>query len=170
MALILMVCTANICRSPLAQAILTKKLMGSRDTQNWVVESAGTWAMEGLPAARNARVATQQRGFNLEGHRSRSVSRELLRRFDLILTMEQNHREALLIEYPEIAGRVYLLSELAGPAYDVPDPYGGPIEAFHLTIDELDQLIERGLPAIIQHAKDAEQLRNQKSIKRFDNE
>lgn len=148
-AAVLFVCTANICRSPMAAALFAEKI---KNRPGWRVESAGTWAPEGQPAVPRAQMAVRGRGLDLSQHRSRSVSRELLHEFDLILTMEWGHKEALQAEFPEIASRVYLISEMTGRVFNVEDPIGGPLSEYEDTVRELDDLLDQGCDRILQLA------------------
>lgn len=144
---VLFVCTANICRSPMAAALFAKKIKAGL---GWRVESAGTWAPEGQPAASRAQMVLRGRGLDLSQHRSRSVNREMLQEFDLILTMERGHKEALQAEFPEIAARVYMLSEMTGQVFNIEDPIGGPLSEYENTARELEDLLERGCERILQ--------------------
>lgn len=124
------------------------------DECDWRVESAGTWAMEGMLAAENTQNIVAQRGVDLSEHRSRIVSGELLEQFDLILAMEQNHKEALQVEFPEFRERVYLLSEMVDEVYNIKDPIGGRMSEFEDTAEELDFIFERGFKKIRDLAKE----------------
>ena len=112
---VLFVCRTNLCRSPMA-ACLLRDLLSRRDLpsrsdrvaatgrpEEWRIESAGAWAQEGQPAAPLARRALGEWGLDLPDHRSRSVSRELLQGFHLILAMERGQVEALRAEFPDLA-------------------------------------------------------------------
>jgi protein-tyrosine phosphatase len=149
---VLFVCTANICRSPLAMALFRHRLEQQGELPGWRIESAGTWAMEGEPPALKSIMLLGRRGINLRSHRSRTVSRELLQSFDLILTMERGHKEALRAEFPEIASRTFLLTEMVGENRDIIDPMGGSLEAFELTIRDLEDIFERGQAEITRRA------------------
>lgn len=149
---VLFVCSANICRSPLAMGLFMARL--GADAAVWRVESAGNWDIEGEPVARNSHMILLERGINLGNHRSRSVNLELLRSFNLILTMEQGHKEALQIEFPDIADRVFLLSEMTGKIYDIQDPIGGYMADFQQTASEFDQIFTQGFEKINQLAED----------------
>ncbi len=153
MASIIVLCTANMCRSPMAEALLKRKLEGRPDTADWRVESAGTWTITDRPvASRTLEVMLRLFGIDLTAHRSRLVKRSLLRPFDLILVMEAGQKEAIRVEFPELASRVFLLYEMVGLKRDVSDPIGGAAKDFEDTAREIDDLLTRGLERIIQLA------------------
>ena len=148
---VLFVCTANICRSPMAMGLLRKKVGQS---VGWRIESAGTWSILGEPPAWNTQLVLDQRGINVRDHRSRPVHLELLREFMLILVMEAGHKEALQVEFPEIADRVHLVSEMIGATYNIPDPMGNSFESFEETAKEFEQILDQGFEKISQLAED----------------
>jgi protein-tyrosine-phosphatase len=147
---VLFICTANICRSPMAQAILLDLLKKEHlDSPDWQVESAGTWALDGKPASKNSELVMSRRGLDVRGHRSRTVTAEMIADSDLVLTMEAVHKEALQQEFPWAAGRIFLLTEMAGETESVDDPYGGPVKEYEKTARLLEEIIEKGMPQII---------------------
>ena len=148
MAHILIVCTANICRSPVAMVLLRDRLEG-RGLSDWTVSSAGTWAMVQRGAATYSRAAMAQVGLDLDDHVARMVEEAYLRDADLVLCMEEGHVEALQNEFPQYADRVYLISEMAGPGYSVADPYGGQYVEYQRMAAEIAGIIDRGLDRII---------------------
>jgi len=76
-----------------------------------------------LPAHPRAISAAKELGLDLSGHRTRMVKAEMMADADLIVVMDQGHKEALGAEFPECRGRIALLGELAGEkAPEVPDP------------------------------------------------
>ena len=146
---VLFVCTANICRSPMAAALFLHRLKQEvPNWQQWRVGSAGTWAVDGEPASRNSQEVVSRRGLDISQHRSRMVTAELLESYDLILTMEPGHKEALQIEFPAAASRVFMLSEMAGQAAPVDDPYGQPVEEYEKTAQRIEQLLAAGMQRI----------------------
>jgi protein-tyrosine phosphatase len=103
---VLVVCTANIARSPLAAAMLSRAL-GS-DVE---VSSAGTRARAGFPAAPESVRLGEERGLDLRDHRSCLVTPELVAEADLVLTMSERQRDAVGPMAPRTAGRVFSLRE-----------------------------------------------------------
>lgn len=147
---VLFVCTANQCRSPMAEALM-KDYIKRMDLQgNWVVQSAGTWAENGHPATPSGVKAMAQRGLDTRSHQSQGITKDLLNRFDLILTMESGHKEAIQIEFPEYSNKVYMLSEMSGVTINIEDPIGGTLEDYMNTANEIEEWISKGLPKILQ--------------------
>ena len=134
----------------MAMGLLRKKV---GDSSDWRIESAGTWSIIGEPAAWNTQLVLDQRGINVRDHRSGPVHRDLLNDFRLILVMEAGHKEALQVEFPEIAERVYLVSEMVGESYNIPDPMGNSLESFEETAREFEQIFEQGFEKISQLAQ-----------------
>jgi protein-tyrosine phosphatase len=151
---ILFVCTANQFRSPLAAALLRKLLETDKSTEEWRVESAGTWTRPGLPASPAAVKIAEHLGLpGLNTHRTRQVSSELLCQYDLILVMEQGQREALASEFPSAIGRTRLLTEAVdGLPSDIPDPVGLKNDLEDVA-SEMQELIENGGDKILKLAE-----------------
>ncbi len=145
---ILFVCTANICRSPVAEGILRDRLQ-KRGLQEWTVASAGTWALEVRGASRNSVLLMEEAGIDISDHRSKIVTPEQMQQADLILTMERGHAEALQVEFPQQAHKVYLLTEMTGRRYNVADPYGNDLPAYQRMVEEVTNLIDTGLDNIL---------------------
>lgn len=148
MKTVLIVCTANICRSPMAEGLLKTVISAKKPAKHWIVESAGTWGQAGLPAAENAVAVMKERGFNLSRHRSKIVDSAQMSRADLILTMEANHKEALRIEFPDQKDKIFLLSEMIGETFDIDDPMGQPREQFERTAREIEMILVEGFGRI----------------------
>ena len=136
---VLLVCTGNICRSPLAASLLERALRerGLEVT----VASAGTGAWDGAPASEGAYLVGLERGLDLSGHRARLLTRELVEKAHLILTMARHHRAR--VDELGGEGRVFVLGEYAGRGGDdaeVSDPFGGDLDIYRETCEELEGL------------------------------
>lgn len=133
----------------MAAALLRRRLADSPHPDAWRVASAGTWVRPQAPAAFLMQQVARDRGIDLSDHQAQEVNLALLQDQDLVLVMERGQKEALALEFPWVASRLYLLSELAGPAYDVADPIDQALEGYRATAQELDDLISRGLARMI---------------------
>ena len=141
---VLFVCTANRCRSPMAEALLKDKVQRLGQAGEWRIGSAGTWTEPGQPALPLTQAVLSQRGLNVENHRSRPVDTGLMQSANLILVMTDNHREGLCVEFPNAARKVMLLSRLAGPAYDIEDPAGQSENDYAVCANDITRILERG--------------------------
>jgi protein-tyrosine-phosphatase len=101
--------------------------------------------MGGRPAAEAVEIMAQQ-GLNLNEHESQPLTQQLVRQADLIVTMTRSHRQAILTEWPEAAGRVKVLCRDGG---DVPDPIGGSPDHYRRCAVQL----QAELDALIAHLK-----------------
>lgn len=152
MANILIVCTANICRSPVAAALLDDRLK-QKGLKDWTVRSAGTWAVAPRGASRNSVAVMKRVGIDITGHRSRMVEESHLEQADLVLTMEDGHAEALRAEFPRHAHKVFMITEMIGQNHSIPDPYGGPMAEYERMYATVSKVIDEGLNRIIYYAR-----------------
>ncbi|MGX5801624.1 low molecular weight protein-tyrosine-phosphatase [Bradyrhizobium sp. Arg314] len=130
---ILFVCLGNICRSPLAEGVLSAVLAERGMGHSIVLDSAATggWEIGSAPDPRSIAVAISH-GIDISRQRARRIAPEDFSRFDLILGMDRvNVRDLKALASPAARGRVHLYLDFAtGKAADVPDPYYDDAEAF----------------------------------------
>jgi len=145
---VLFVCTANMCRSPMAEALFEAVVRERGESDDWRIESAGVSASPGQPATGNTQIVAGERGMDLSGHRSQQASSASLEPFALVLVMEESHRRRLKEVAPELAGRVHLLSEMVSLRSDVWDPVGSEIENYRAMADQIDGILRTGFEKI----------------------
>jgi protein-tyrosine-phosphatase len=148
-----LVCTGNMCRSPMAEVMLKDLLRRDGKESLHRVRSAGTWTTNSRPASSLAMEAVQELGLDLSAHHTHLLSSDDVGEASVILVMARDHKEALVAEFPEASQKTFLLSELVGERYDIFDPYGS--ESLGLYRDcarEIGDLLRRGYDRILELA------------------
>lgn len=139
---ILTLCVGNICRSPIAQALLARELPAHE------VNSAGLSALVGQAADAQAQTVAQQHGLDLSGHRAQQVSALLCQQHDLVLVMEQAHKDWLEQLHPQVRGKVFRLGHIG--KFDIADPYRKSQEAFETAYAAIARGVSDWAPRIRQ--------------------
>jgi protein-tyrosine phosphatase len=130
---ILVLCIGNICRSPMAEALLRVALPGK------TVRSAGLGALIGKPADPLSVQLMAEHGVDITAHRAQQISPSLVAQAELILVMDLEQKRHVETQYMGARGKVFRLSEAA--KVDIPDPYREGIESFRAAY----QLIDAGV-------------------------
>ena len=141
---ILVVCVGNICRSPMAEALLMSAL---REQGNIKVESAGLGALVGHPADDYSLELMDEMGEDVSTHRARQIHPDMVREADLVLVMEAGHKRAIDTADPTARGKVHRLGEWQDR--DIDDPYRQPKAAFADALEE----IQEGVASWVQKIK-----------------
>jgi len=139
---ILFVCTANICRSPMAQAIFDA--LAEDEGLPFRAESAGTAALEGTPIAPNAVAVLKEVGICPASHSARRVREAMVEEADLVLAMTPKQAATLQRLGTNTAGGIHALPEYAMSVRGegIPDPYGLTIAAYRSTLRQLYEHVE----------------------------
>lgn len=132
---VLFVCSGNTCRSPMAERIAIDALeRAPMSPQRVRVASAGTGAADGEAATPEGDEALRRMGVRFASrHRSRPLTREMIRGADYVYAMTRSHRDAVLSIDPDAAGKVLLLDEKA----DIPDPIGSGLDSYVRTAEHI---------------------------------
>jgi protein-tyrosine phosphatase len=112
MTSILVVCSGNICRSPMAEGLLRHAMQGRARVDVPSIRSAGTIAMEGTPATPEAVAAARDLGVDIALHRARRLTDVMIGEADLLVCMAAEHREEIGERVPAAADRTFTLKEL----------------------------------------------------------
>jgi len=145
---IVFVCTKNRFRSPLAAAMLKHELALRGQSGEWNITSAGSWVQDLLPPTPEAFIEASKRGLDISSHTSLGIETFDFDIIDLLLVMESGQKESILLDFPMLNHRTFLLSELSGPAFSIPDPYLSK-EPFSDIASEIENLIKSSFDKIV---------------------
>ena len=154
---VLVVCTANVCRSPLGEAILKNYVSHSEMNSYVEVSSSGIWATDGQkPSALTEEVA-RENGLDISKHYSQSINPQLIQNCDLILCMTPEHRNELKNIFPEMEGKIFTLKEFnkkQKPENEtIDDPIGLSFNFYRRIYQEIEAEVKRVFPEIKSRAQ-----------------
>lgn len=144
--LILLVCTGNTCRSPMAE-VMTRRLVAEKlgctmdelEQRGVIVASAGIAAAPGCGPSPEAVAVMKEKSLDLENHGSQPLTEKLVRHADLILTLTAGHRQAILRRWPDAAARTQTLMP---DGSDISDPIGGPISVYQECAEQIEAALK----------------------------
>ncbi len=149
---VLVLCTANICRSPMAAGLLQHALAAQPEPlRSLKVVSAGVAARTGEPVSEYSAVALRKVGIDISQHRSQPLTQKLVDDALAIVCMTESHRAMVLLHADPAPKNVYLMREFFGAPgeKEIPDPFGGPLKIYEVCRDEMVEAI----PSLIDFLK-----------------
>ncbi len=143
---LLLVCTGNTCRSPMAEGVAKRMLaelkrvpIDQLEAAGVRVRSAGVMSGGGSPASAEAVEAMQQIGIDIADHQSSALTEDLIQDADAVYTMTEGHRQAVLMLSPNASAKTQRLD----PEGDIIDPIGAPLEVYRQTAEMIRRALEQ---------------------------
>lgn len=149
---IVTVCTANICRSPMAAGLLQHALAAQPEPlRSLRVISAGVAARNGELVSENSVIALKKVGIDIAGARAQPLTQRMLDEAFMVLCMTESHRTMIQVQADPIPRHLYLFRDFLGGDADreIGDPYGGPLRVYEAARDEMVEAI----PALVEKIK-----------------
>jgi protein-tyrosine-phosphatase len=140
---LLFVCSGNTCRSPLAEGI-AKKIFPEELLKEVEITSAGSSALDGLPASSPAIQVAGKHSVDLTKHKATLLNKAVVAEADLIITMAATHRDTVGVIVPSALEYTFVLTELCDDeSGDVPDPIGLGIREYEKTYRIVEKCLKQ---------------------------
>jgi protein-tyrosine-phosphatase len=149
---IVIVCTANICRSPMASGLLAHALAAQPEPlRSLQVLSAGVAARTGELASENAVFALKRVGIDISTHRATPLTQQMLDAALAVFCMTDSHRSIIELQAAPVPKRLHLFREFmpGNVRKEIADPYGGSVKLYESVRDEMVEAI----PSLIDYLK-----------------
>lgn len=127
------------------------QMLENEELEGVEVSSAGIFAFENQPASENAIAVAETRGIDLKKHRAKRMTKKDIESYDLVLTMTESHREAILGSLTSDDGKVQTLNGFVDRTGEVMDPFGCSEEVYEQTILDMTKSLELLLEKIRQN-------------------
>jgi protein-tyrosine-phosphatase len=150
-ATVLTVCTANICRSPMAAGLLQHAIAAQPEPlRSLRIVSAGVSARSGERVSQNSVLALRKAGIDISGHVSRPLTQAMLDEAFAVICMTESHRRLIREEANPLPKHLFLFREFLPGAIDqeIGDPYGGSLRVYEAVRDEMVEALPSLLAAL----------------------
>ncbi len=139
--LVMFVCTANICRSPIAEYLFSHYI--SKEKLPYIGDSSGLMSGGSMISVNSLQLLLAHGITEAQLHISQQITPELVSSSWLILTMEQRQRDYLRQQAPNASNKIFTLNEIVGESGDIEDPYGSNLESYEITYEIIEDRIKR---------------------------